>query len=158
MAWTVKPDAQEPYLYFYEKIPFSDDKFATGVEIRPSNFSVVHHSGVYIVDIPDGYTVKDGYLYDADGKQVPPSVPMGKKATSGDVTPLAGADKIISYVPGRGYERYPDGYASATPPAIAGRAIGSDSRKKARKGDKPRDRPTSIMPPARSMKAVRASM
>ena len=115
VAWTVKPDAQEPYLYFYEKIPFSDDKFATGVEIRPSNFSVVHHSGVYIVDIPDGYTVKDGYLYDADGKQVPPSVPMGKKATSGDGTPLAGADKIISYVPGRGYERYPDGYAKRVP-------------------------------------------
>ncbi|MBL8137248.1 MAG: cytochrome c [Acidobacteria bacterium] len=115
VAWTVKPDAQEPYLYFYEKIPFSEDKFATSVEIRPSNFSVVHHSGVYIVDIPDGYTVKDGYLYDTDGKQVPPSVPMGKKATSGDGTPLAGADKIISYVPGRGYEKYPDGYAKRVP-------------------------------------------
>ncbi len=113
VAWTVKPDAQEPYLYFYEKIPFSEDKFATGVEIRPSNFSVVHHSGVYIVDIPDGYTVKDGYLYDPAGTQVPPSVPMGKKATGGDG--LAGADKIISYVPGRGYEKYPDGYAKRVP-------------------------------------------
>ena len=113
VAWTVKPDAQEPYLYFYEKIPFSEDRFATGVEIRPSNFSVVHHSGVYIIDIPDGYTVKDGYLYDPDGKQVPPSVPMGKKALGGDG--LAGADKIISYVPGRGYERYPEGYAKRVP-------------------------------------------
>ena len=115
VAWTVKPDAQEPYLYFYEKIPFSEDKWASGVEIRPSNFSVVHHSGVYIIDIPDGYTVKDGYLYDPKGKQVPPSVPMGKKATSGDGTPLAGADKIISYVPGRGYEKHPEGYAKRIP-------------------------------------------
>lgn len=115
VAWTVKPDAQEPYLYFYEKIPFSEDKWAAGVEIRPSNFSVVHHSGVYIVDIPDGHTVKDGYMYDPQGKQIPPSVPMGKKATSGDGTPLAGADKIISYVPGRGYEKHPDGFAKRIP-------------------------------------------
>jgi mono/diheme cytochrome c family protein len=115
VAWTVKPDAQEPYLYFYEKIPFSEDKWATAVEIRPGNFSVVHHSGVYVVDIPDGYTVKDGYLYDAQGKQVPPSVPMGKKATSGDGSPLAGADKLISYVPGRGYEVHPEGFAKRIP-------------------------------------------
>ena len=113
VEWTVKPDAQEPYLYFYEKIPFTEDKFATGVEIRPSNFSVVHHSGVFVVDIPDGYTVKDGYLYDAAGKQVPPSEPMGKKAVGGDG--LAGADKIISYVPGRGYEAHPEGFAKRIP-------------------------------------------
>ena len=28
IEWTVKPDAQEPYLYFYEKIPFNEDKWA----------------------------------------------------------------------------------------------------------------------------------
>ena len=115
IEWTVKPDAQEPYLYFYEKIPFTEDKWAAGVEIRPSNFSVVHHSGVYVIDIPDGHTVKDGYMYDPQGKQISPSVPMGKKATSGDGTPLAGADKIISYVPGRGYEQHPEGYAKRIP-------------------------------------------
>jgi hypothetical protein len=115
VEWTVKPDAQEPYLYFYEKIPFSEDKWAAGVEIRPSNFSVVHHSGVYVIDIPDGHTVKDGYMYDPQGKQISPSIPMGKKATSGDGTPLAGADKIISYVPGRGYEQHPEGYAKRIP-------------------------------------------
>ena len=79
----------------------------------PSNFSVVHHSGVYIIDIPDGYTVKDGYLYDPQGKQVPPTEPMGKKATAATATPLAGADKLISYVPGRGYEQHPDGLRQA---------------------------------------------
>ncbi len=82
VEWTVRPDGQEPYLYFYEKIPFTEDKFASAVEIRPSNFSVVHHSGAYIVDIPEGYSVKDGYLYDKDGKQVPPTEPMGRRASS----------------------------------------------------------------------------
>ncbi len=115
VEWTVKPDAQEPYLYFYEKIPFTEDKFASGVEIRPSNFSVVHHSGVYIIDIPDLYTVKDGYLYDPQGQQVPPTVPMGKRATGSDGALLAGADKVISYVPGRGYEAHPQGFAKRIP-------------------------------------------
>ena len=53
------------------------------VEIRPSNFSVVHHSGVYIVDIPDGYTVKDGYLYDEKGKQIPPTRADGQEGQLG---------------------------------------------------------------------------
>jgi mono/diheme cytochrome c family protein len=115
VEWTVKPDGQEPYLYFYEKIPFTEDKFASAIEIRPSNFSVVHHSGAYIVDIPEGYAVRDGYLYDQDGKQVPPTEPMGRKAGSGDDLPLAGADKLISYVPGRGYEQHPEGFAKRIP-------------------------------------------
>jgi hypothetical protein len=115
IEWTVKPDAQEPYLYFYEKIPFSEDKFASAVEIRPSNFSVVHHSGVYVIDIPDGHTVKDGYMYDPDGKQIPPSVPMGKRAAGADDAPIAGADKLISYVPGRGYELHPEGFGKRIP-------------------------------------------
>jgi hypothetical protein len=63
----------------------------------------------------DGYTVKDGYLYDKDGKQVPPTQPMGKKASSGDDAPIAGADKLISYVPGRGFERHPEGFAKRIP-------------------------------------------
>ena len=83
VEWTVKPDAQEPYLYFYEKIPFTEDKLASGVEIRPSNFSVVHHSGVYVIDIPDGHTVKDGYLYDPQGKQIPPSDADGQEGHRG---------------------------------------------------------------------------
>jgi hypothetical protein len=115
VEWNIKAEGQEAYLYFYQPIPFTEDKFASALEIRPSNFAVVHHSGAYIVDIPDGYTVKDGYLYDKDGKQVPPSQPMGKKAGSGDETPLAGADKLISYVPGRGIEAHPPGFAKRIP-------------------------------------------
>jgi hypothetical protein len=114
VEWTVKPEGQEAYLYFYQKIPFTEDKFASAIEIRPSNFAVVHHSGAYVIDIPDGYSVKDGYLYDKDGKQVPPTEPMGKRARDGEEN-LAGADKLISYVPGRGFEQHPDGFAKRIP-------------------------------------------
>jgi hypothetical protein len=113
VEWEVKPEGAEAYLYFYEKIPFTEDKFASAIEIRPGNFAVVHHSGVYVIDIPDGYTVKDGYLYDPDGKQVPPSQPMGRRSEGGDDLP--GADKLISYVPGRGFEQHPEGFAKRIP-------------------------------------------
>lgn len=113
--WTIKPEGSEPYLYFYEKIPFAEDKWASALELRPSNFAVVHHSGAYIVDIPEGYSVKDGYLYDEKGNQIPPSEPMGTKASSGDSDPLAGANKLLSYVPGRGYESHPEGFAKRIP-------------------------------------------
>jgi hypothetical protein len=115
VEWTIKAEGQEAYLYFYQPIPFTEDKFASAIEIRPSNFAVTHHSGAYVIDIPDGYTVKDGYLYDKDGKQVPPTEPMGKKASGGDDAPIAGADKLISYVPGRGIEEHPAGFAKRIP-------------------------------------------
>lgn len=115
LEWTIKAEGAEAYLYFYQPIPFTEDKFARAIEIRPSNFGVVHHSGAYVIDIPDGYTVKDGYLYDPDGKQIPPSQPMGKKAASGDDSPIPGADKLISYVPGRGLEKHPDGFGKRIP-------------------------------------------
>jgi len=115
LEWTIKAEGAESYLYFYQPIPFTEDRMARAIEIRPSNFAVVHHSGAYVVDIPDGYTVKGGYLYDASGKQVPPTEPMGTSAASGDDRPLAGANKLISYVPGRGIEEHPDGFAKRIP-------------------------------------------
>ncbi|MDH4066158.1 MAG: cytochrome c, partial [Acidobacteriota bacterium] len=115
LEWTIKAEGAEAYLYFYQPIPFTEDKFARAIEIRPSNFAVVHHSGAYVVDIPEGYTAKDGYLYDKDGTQVPATEPMGASASSGDDAPLAGASKLISYVPGRGIEEHPEGFAKRIP-------------------------------------------
>jgi len=115
LEWTVKAEGAEAYLYFYQPIPFTEDKWASAIEIRPSNFAVVHHSGAYVVDIPEGYSVKDGYLYDQDGRQVPPTEPMGERAGTGDDAPLAGANKLISYVPGRGIEEHPEGFAKRIP-------------------------------------------
>ena len=83
VEWTIKPDGAEPYLYFYQPIPFAQDRWASGLELRPENHAVVHHSGAYIVDIPEGYSVTDGYLHDEDGSQVPPSQPMGRAARRG---------------------------------------------------------------------------
>ena len=53
---------------FFSKIPFTEDKFAEVLELRPSNRAVVHHSGVFVVDIPEGAQIVDGRLVGPNGK------------------------------------------------------------------------------------------
>jgi hypothetical protein len=90
---------------FYSKVPFTEDKFAEVLEIRPGNRAVVHHAGVFVVDIPEGATI------DEHGRLVAPN---GKAATDrgeglagrADVTALPGANKLLSWVPGRGVDAH----------------------------------------------------
>ena len=35
LEWTIKPEGSEPYLYFYQKIPFAEDRWASALELRP---------------------------------------------------------------------------------------------------------------------------
>ena len=44
---------------FYTKVPFDEDRFAEVVELRPGNRAVVHHAGIFFVDIPEGATLDD---------------------------------------------------------------------------------------------------
>src|SRR5882762_11633693 len=53
---------------FYTKVPFAEDRFAETLEIRPRNRAVVHHAGVFVVDIPEGAKIVDGRLVLPDGK------------------------------------------------------------------------------------------
>src|SRR3954447_21726092 len=62
---------------FYSKVPWSEDRFAETLELRPGNRAVVHHAGVFVVDIPEGATIKDGRLVMPDGK---PSTDRGAGA------------------------------------------------------------------------------
>src|SRR3954469_8967569 len=68
---------------FYSKVPWNEDRFAETLEIRPGNRAVVHHAGVFVVDIPEGATIKDGRLV----------APGGKAATdrAGDAQAVAAA-------------------------------------------------------------------
>ena len=53
---------------FYSPVPWSEDRFAETLEIRPGNRAVVHHAGVFVVDIPEGATIVDGRLVVPGGK------------------------------------------------------------------------------------------
>jgi hypothetical protein len=87
--------------YFYVKVPFSEDRFAEVVELRPGNRAVVHHAGVYFNDLPEGATL------DKDGRLVQPEVGArgGNAARAAQAEfGLPGSSKLLSYVPGRGVD------------------------------------------------------
>ncbi len=89
---------------FYSKVPWSDDRFAETLEIRPGNRAVVHHAGVFVVDIPEGATIVNGRLVMPDGKA---STDRGAGAAGrADDTALPGANKLLSWVPGRGVDSH----------------------------------------------------
>ena len=89
---------------FYAPVPWSEDRFAETLELRPGNRAVVHHAGVFIVDIPEGAKVVDGRLV----------LPSGQSATDrgaggvprGEAGGLPGASKLLSWVPGRGVDSH----------------------------------------------------
>ncbi len=89
---------------FYSKVPWNEDKFAETLEIRPGNRAVVHHAGVFVVDIPEGATIVNGRLVMPDGKA---STDRGAGAAGrADDTALPGANKLLSWVPGRGVDSH----------------------------------------------------
>src|SRR5215204_7225683 len=55
---------------FYSKVPWTEDKFAEIVELKPSNRAVLHHAGIYFVDIPEEASIVNGRIVDKDGKAI----------------------------------------------------------------------------------------
>jgi len=105
IEFTIPAEGELGVQMFYSKVPFAEDRFAEVLEIRPGNRSVVHHAGVFVVDIPEGATI------DAQGRLIAPN---GKPATDrgeglagrADTTALPGANKLLSWVPGRGVDAH----------------------------------------------------
>jgi hypothetical protein len=89
---------------FYAPVPWNEDRFAETLELRPGNRTVVHHAGVFIVDVPEAAKIVDGRLV----------LPSGQAATDrgaggvprGEAGGLPGASKLLSWVPGRGVDSH----------------------------------------------------
>jgi hypothetical protein len=89
---------------FYSKVPWNEDRFAETLEIRPGNRALVHHAGVFVVDLPEGATIVNGRLVMPGGKA---STDRGAGAAGrADDTALPGANKLLSWVPGRGVDSH----------------------------------------------------
>ena len=89
---------------FYSPIPFTEDRFAETLELRPGNRAVVHHAGLFVVDIPEGTTIVNGRLIGPDGKIVGDRGSAGLPRTEG--MGLPGSSKLLSWVPGRGVDNH----------------------------------------------------
>ncbi|MBM61689.1 MAG: hypothetical protein CL484_01930 [Acidobacteria bacterium] len=124
VEYTVTAEGEEDYIDFYSEMPWDEDKFAEVLELRPSDYRIVHHSGAYTVDLPWGTQVIDGVLHDLDGNSLlraplpsrPESEADPEAESSGLVAQrvfnevnLPGSSKLLSYVPGRGVERHRPG-------------------------------------------------
>jgi hypothetical protein len=117
VAMQIPAEGELDVQYLYQPVPFDEDRFAEVLEIRPSNPKVMHHGGVYIVDLPEGVTLKDGRVYGANGKELSPSEIRGGRGsrTVFDEPAVAGSTKLISFVPGRGLERHRPGTGKRIP-------------------------------------------
>ncbi|MCY4511471.1 MAG: cytochrome c, partial [Acidobacteria bacterium] len=124
IEYTVAAEGEEDYIDFYSEMPWDEDRFAEVLELRPSDFRVVHHSGAYTVDLPWGTQVTDGVLHDLEGNSLlraplpkrPETETEASSESSGQVSQrvfnevnLPGSSKLLSYVPGRGVERHRPG-------------------------------------------------
>ena len=85
---------------FYTKVPFDVDRFAEVVELRPGNRAVVHHAGIYFVDLPEGATLDD------QGRIVRPAGSNSRGAARNAEFGLPGSSKLLSFVPGRGVDAH----------------------------------------------------
>ena len=86
---------------FYSKVPWTEDRFAEVVELHPSNRAVLHHAGIFFVDIPEGSSIVEGRIVGADGKIIGD---RGSKGLPSTDSGLAGSSKLLSWVPGRGLD------------------------------------------------------
>ena len=80
IEFTIPAEGELGVQMFYSKVPFSEDRFAETLEIRPGNRAVVHHAGVFVVDIPEGASI------DAHGRLITPTAsrpPIAAKALAG---------------------------------------------------------------------------
>jgi len=99
----IPAEGEVPVTDFFTKSPFDHDVYVKALEIRPSTPGVVHHAGVYVIDrLPDGASLIDGRIVNVNGE--PMSRNQVARANGG--TSTQEIQKLLSFVPGRGYESY----------------------------------------------------
>jgi hypothetical protein len=95
------------------KSPFPTDVWIQKMQVRTSNPAIVHHATLFIRQMPEGTVLKDGRPVvdgvrtegERDGLNLQAGLPPG----SGP------GIRLVSYVPGRGWEAYADGVARRLP-------------------------------------------
>jgi hypothetical protein len=106
VEFEVPAEGQVDVVNLYMKVPFDQDIFIKALEIRPTAPGVVHHGGVYTVDrLPEGATIVDGHVIGRDGK----AFSRGEISRANGRRGFEENDKLLSFVPGRGYESYLEG-------------------------------------------------
>jgi mono/diheme cytochrome c family protein len=101
--FAIPAEGEVPVIDFFTRAPFTEDVYVKALEVRPGTSGVIHHAGLYVIDkLPDGARLVNGKILGADGKEM--SRNQVARANGGSATQEI--QKLLSYVPGRGYEEY----------------------------------------------------
>ena len=104
------PARAVPQLSYFVKSPFPNDVWMQKMQVRTNNPAIVHHATLFIRTLPEGTVIKDGrpVLKDEGTSQANSEggINTGLPAGSGP------GIRLVSYVPGRGWEAYADGVAT----------------------------------------------
>jgi hypothetical protein len=134
VEYTIPAEGEIPNFSLYTKIPYAEDRFLEAVQLRPSNRAVTHHSGAHVRELPVGTVLGRGPAYEGgpvveDGAVVVTAdlseeqrrllsldaeelenvelSEEARRAREADaVFAVDGTDKMVSYVPGRGFEQF----------------------------------------------------
>jgi hypothetical protein len=99
----IPAEGEVPVIDFFSKAPFTHDVYVKALEVRPGTPGVVHHAGLYVIEqLPPDATLVNGRIVGRDGK--PMSRNQVARANGG--TSTEEIQKLLSFVPGRGYEAY----------------------------------------------------
>jgi hypothetical protein len=88
---------------FYSKVPWTEDKFAEIVELKPSNRAVLHHAGIFFVDIPKARQSSTAASSTRTARRSAIADRAGLPSTDSG---LPGSSKLLSWVPGRGLDHH----------------------------------------------------
>jgi hypothetical protein len=103
--FAIPAEGEVPITDFFVKAPFTHDVYVKALEVRPGTAGVIHHAGLYVIDrLPDGAKLVNGRIVNADGKEMT----RNQVARANGGTSTQEIQKLLSYVPGRGYEQYQD--------------------------------------------------
>jgi mono/diheme cytochrome c family protein len=101
--FAIPAEGEVPVIDFFTRSPFSEDVYVKALEVRPGTPGVIHHAGLYVIDkLPDGARLVNGKILDADGKEMS----RNQVARANGASATQEIQKLLSYVPGRGYEEY----------------------------------------------------
>jgi hypothetical protein len=106
VTFNIPAEGEVDVIDFFTPSPFKQDVYIKGLAVRPTTPGVVHHAGVYVIDkLPEGARFADGKIIGADGKAMTRN--QVARASGGSSTQEI--QKLLSFVPGRGYEEYQGG-------------------------------------------------
>jgi hypothetical protein len=114
--YEVPAAGEVPTFTTWVRLPIAREEFVQALELRPTNFNVVHHSSIALANaLPDGARIGTAPVFDG-GPSLPGAL-IGRDGTPFRIySPEEFGAPILFYVPGGGVAQFPDGLAKRLRP------------------------------------------